>query len=607
MAQGMLGITPMLEAQGRKGDTEVGRISKGSIVIPVVITKDPDGQELMTSLQELYSALKLDYNSFTVTAENTEYATDQDPIEAHLTVGEFIIPPIVLNTAPELKGALKEMFDELGVNINQYTVGHKDNAINPETGLPEFGWFKKVFKKVVKTVKKVVQPVVKVVKTVVKSVADLGKDFVTGLKGGIPGIVNFADKAVQNPLVQATVSFVNPLAGSLVNAYAKLDSGQTLSAADLAAIGVSSYDQLANIKIADSTKKAIDVGSKLVSGEDPLKVLASNYGTDFAKTLGLDTKVNTALTDTFGADTANYITQNFDINKAAADLVSGKDAQDMVMNQFGTDIVTYAGNQALAGIGATFGTDTENFLRDRMDLNLAAENIIAGVDPAKIIANQFGDDVVNYLAGDNKSMQALGYAGIDTGLALNAGASSQDALMAGAKTYYDRGGELPDVAGIAQVAGLDYPNINFDWNTALGDFNIPGSDLLAQGYDWLKNQNIDLGSMDFLKGLSVPDMGLDLGQFADLGGNFGDLNWKGVDYRTTGYDLGTLKDMGVNLGDLNIGNIPLPAFMLAATGETPQAADQMYIDPFADTTVEEDTTQDPIALSQALLKSTPIV
>jgi hypothetical protein len=65
--------------------------------------------------------------------------------------------------------------------------------------------------------------------------------------------------------------------------------------------------------------------------------------------------------------------------------------------------------------------------------------------------------------------------------------------------------------------------------------------------------------------------------------------------------------MGVNIGDLNIGNIPLPAFMLAATGETPQAADQMYIDPFADTTAEEDTTQDPIALSQALLKSTPIV
>ena len=606
MAQGMFGITPQLEAQGRKGDTEVGRISKGSIVLPVVITQDPDGQELMSAMQELYEALKLDYNSFTVTAENTEYATDQDPIEAHLTVGEFIIPALVLNTAPELKDALKTMFDELGVNINQYTVGHKDNSINPETGLPEFGWLKKAWKKVTKTVKKVVQPVVNVVKTVVKSVADLGKDFVTGLKGGIPGIVNFADKAVQNPLVQAAVSFVNPLAGSLVNAYAKLDSGQTLSAADLAAIGVSSYDQLANIKIADSTKKAIDVGSKLVSGEDPLKVLASNYGTDFAKTLGLDTKVNTALTDTFGADTANYITQNFDVNKAAADLVGGKSAQDLVMNQFGTDVVTYAGNQALAGIGATFGTDTENFLRDRMDLNLAAENIIAGVDPARIVANQFGDDVVNYLAGDDQNMQALGYAGIESSVAMAGGADAQTALTAGAKEYYDRGGQLPDVGTIGQLAGID--TTGFDWNLALPDLNIQTPEILAQGYDWLKNQNIDFGNFDF-GGFNAPDINMDFGQFADLGGNLGDLNWEGVDWQGTGYSLGELADMGVDLGSLNMGNLTLPQ-ALGLAGVAGQIAQEGVPEEDIVASLEnpllKPKDEGPL-FSRQILESTPIV
>lgn len=605
MAQGMLGITPMLEAAGRKGDTEVGRISKGSIVLPVVITQDPDGQELMTAMQELYEALKLDYNSFSVTPENTEYATDQDPIEAHLTIGEFVIPSLVLNTAPELKDALKTMFDELGVNINQYTVGHKDNSINPETGLPEFGWLSKAWKSVTKTVKKVVQPVVKVVKTVVKSVADLGKDFVTGLKGGIPGIVNFADKAVQNPLVQAAVSFVNPLAGSLVNAYAKLDSGQTLSAADLAAIGVSSYDQLANIKIADSTKKAIDVGSKLVSGEDPLKVLASNYGADFAKTLGLDTKVNTALTDTFGADTANYITQNFDVNKAAADLIGGKNAQDLVMNQFGTDIVTYAGNQALAGIGATFGTDTENFLRDRMDLNLAAQNIIAGEDPSRILANQFGDEVVNYLAGDDANMQALGYAGIESSVAMAGGADAQTALTAGAKEYYDRGGQLPDVGTIGQLAGID--TTGFDWNLALPNLDISTPDILKQGYDWLASQNIDLGNFD-LSGLKAVDLGIDFNGLRGLNTNLGDLNWEGFNIADTGMSVPELQGLDVNLPDMNFNGIPFPDLMLGLTAAavgTPQ--EQTYIDPFADTTVEEDTTASPLAISQALLKSTPIV
>ena len=605
MAQGMLGITPQLEAAGRKGDTEVGRISKGSIVLPIVITQDEGGQELMDAMQELYDALQIDYNSFSVTSENTEYATDNDPIEAHLTIGEFIIPPVVLNTAPELKDALKTLFDGLGVNINQYTVGHKDNAINPETGLPEFGWLSKAWKSVTNTVKKVVEPVVDVVKTVVKSITDLGSDFVNGLKGGIPGIVDFVDKAVQNPLVQTAVSILNPLAGAAVSAYAKVDNGGKLTAADIASLGLTAASQLSSFKLSADATKAINVGSKLASGEDPVKALASAYGGDFAKTLGLDKTVNTALTNTFGDKAANFVANNIDVNKAAADLVSGKSAQDIVTNQFGTDLVTYAGDKALAGIGTAFGADTESFLRDRMDLTVAANDIINGVDPAKIVANQFGDDIANYLGGDNESMRALGYAGIDSAVALAGGADTNEALMAGAKTYYNQGGGLPDLGQLAGLTGLD--TSGFDWNKYAIDLNIPGSDLLAQGYDWLKNQNINLGNLDFLKGYNAPDLGIDFGQFADLGGNFGDLNWKGVDFRSLGMSLPEAQDLGINLGDLNIGDIPLPAFMLASTQETPQALDQIYIDPFADTTQEEDTTLDALPLSQALLKSTPIV
>jgi hypothetical protein len=49
-------------------------------------------------------------------------------------------------------------------------VGSELNSINPETGLPEFGWFSKQFRSVKKRVKKVVKKAVKPVQKVVKKV-----------------------------------------------------------------------------------------------------------------------------------------------------------------------------------------------------------------------------------------------------------------------------------------------------------------------------------------------------------------------------------------------------------------------------------------------------
>lgn len=77
-----------------------------------------------------------------------------DEVMGHLTVGEIVLP---VELAQKLEPMLKKEFEAMDLDIDQYTVGHEKNSINPETGCPEF--LKKAFKSVVNTVARVVAPV----------------------------------------------------------------------------------------------------------------------------------------------------------------------------------------------------------------------------------------------------------------------------------------------------------------------------------------------------------------------------------------------------------------------------------------------------------------
>ena len=637
---GMLSITPELEEAGRWGDTEVGRISKGSIVIPVPITTDtdPDIQEMMLYIAGLYEAFNLDFQSFVVTPENTEYATTEDAIEAHLTVDELVIPPQLLNSAKDLQSALADVFDVYSLNINQYIVGHEDNSINPETGLPEFfgGFVKKAFKKAKKAVSGVTKAVTGAVGSAFKNLGSLASAIgkaatktVYGLgglvikaptsalssalsgafrfaKGIVKPVVKLVDKAVANPYVQAIITAINPTLGQTVALYSKIDNGGKLTPGDLLTLGLTSATQAGAIKVSDAARKAMDVGTKIASGANPVQALAGTYGADFAKTLGLDTKLNTTLTETFGEAPANFVSEYLDVNQAAADLVAGKKPDEIVVSQLGDDIITFAGNKAIEGIGSTFGEENAQFFRDRLDIGQAAQDIMNGESSSRILANQFGDDLVSYIDSDSPNLQALGYAGIETAVAKAEGADTQQALTAGIKEYYNRDGGLPDVGSLGDITGVDWGS--FDWNVALPDIGFDVPDIVGQGYDWLKDANIDFGNFDF-QGFNFPDINMQLSQFADLGGSLGDLNFSGVDFGDIDLSLGELKTGGVDLNDISFGDFSFPEF---ATLATTVASGQ------GGPIIEGDTTvvslENPLLkpkeegplLSRQLIESTPI-
>jgi len=74
---------------------------------------------------------------------------------AHVAQGERIIPSIVAENNPKLIKQIDKSISKYGVNPNSFVVGNRNMEINPQTGLPEFGWLSKIAKKLKKVVKKI--------------------------------------------------------------------------------------------------------------------------------------------------------------------------------------------------------------------------------------------------------------------------------------------------------------------------------------------------------------------------------------------------------------------------------------------------------------------
>ena len=98
-----------------------------------------------------------------------------DTMIAHLTPGELVIPADFLEE-PAIKQRLLNFLGEQGVeNPEQYLVGSDANSINPNTGLPEFGWFSDTFGWIERGARKIVKGAIKGAKKVVEGVVKVAK------------------------------------------------------------------------------------------------------------------------------------------------------------------------------------------------------------------------------------------------------------------------------------------------------------------------------------------------------------------------------------------------------------------------------------------------
>lgn len=87
-----------------------------------------------------------------------ESGRDTDTIVGHLTAGEIVIPADMAKN-PEVQKVLKSLFENGQVSMDEFTVGHPSNKINPKTGYPEFFSFKSIFKPITSIISSVAKAV----------------------------------------------------------------------------------------------------------------------------------------------------------------------------------------------------------------------------------------------------------------------------------------------------------------------------------------------------------------------------------------------------------------------------------------------------------------
>jgi len=78
----------------------------------------------------------------------------EDIALAHLRPGEIVIPPEFMEDSG-FESALEKKFKQFDINPEEAVVGMGIASLNPQTGLEQFGFFKKIFKGIKKVVKKV--------------------------------------------------------------------------------------------------------------------------------------------------------------------------------------------------------------------------------------------------------------------------------------------------------------------------------------------------------------------------------------------------------------------------------------------------------------------
>jgi hypothetical protein len=136
---------------------------------------------------------------------------NEDTYLAHVAPDEMVVPAQALRDNPLLKLAIEKAISNYGIDPNQFLVGNGSMDLNPLTGLPEFGFLSKIWKKA---------------KGVVKAIAPIAVNFIPGI-GPIAGaaLTAAAGKAsglsTKDALLGGALSFAggklfggNPAAGA---------------------------------------------------------------------------------------------------------------------------------------------------------------------------------------------------------------------------------------------------------------------------------------------------------------------------------------------------------------------------------------------------------
>lgn len=404
-----------------------------------------------------------------------------------------------------------------------------------------------------------------IIAPIVDPIVEAGRQFEDRVREGVDEI----DKAIQNPYVQLAAQVFFPQYAPFLDAYATLDSGENLSPDQVARMAASGYDIKTGEPLPADVKKALDTSVALAKGGDPLEVLVSAYGEDFLEQSGIKEAGQTALSEAMGSDAYNLVKDNMDVARVGYDV------------------------------------------------------LVEGKDPLESISNRYGDEIVGYLGSDDPTINALGYAGLATAVQLDKGQDPEDALLTGAREYYDRGGATPDLGQLAQTAGINIADIDIQAPEFFGKFagqlGIDTSQFSAIE-DFVRTNASYIEDKARLLASQLPQIEgkINLGSLEPYDINFdyladrfknsiGKIDFSGLQRQDLGdYSLRQLEDLGVDVGELDLN----PEFRLVLADELMNARGALPGDDeeeFASLESEFDRPEDEALFSRALLERTPTI
>lgn len=321
----------------------------------------------------------------------------------------------------------------------------------------------------------VVDSVFDTVGDVVDSVVDVVEDVVDGVGDVLGDVGELAVDVVSSPVGQIAMYAVPGLreVAPYITASAKVASGQDLTLLDVATLGFQAYSDISTANWVDpDVALRVKTAAAIADGADPAQVLLANYGSNWVNEMGITDTFQEGLADVLSPDTFDFVSQNIDFDQVTRDLVTG-------------------------------------------------------TSPERMLANQFGETVVNNISSGDPQLEALGKAGITSAVALAEGKSPESALVAGGRQYYKAGGELPDLGAIADsinlpdvnfnTAGLDFlADIGKDIYDAIPEFSLPELNTNL-GIDFGSLEGFDVGKLSLgdFEGMSLPDIqnfGIDVRQ-----------------------------------------------------------------------------------------------
>jgi len=333
-----------------------------------------------------------------------------------------------------------------------------------------------------------------VVETATDPVSDALASFEDSVRDVVTPVFDGFNEVIEDPYVQMIATIVDPTPGKVASTtlrtYAKANSGQDISATDLAQLGISSVTALGDVPI------------------DP--------------------------------DTAKLM-------KSAATIADGGDVQGVLINNFGKEAFNKVAPELRETARTALGDDVYTIVQENIDPIKAGFRIAQGEDALAVLADTYDQQIVDAVGlGD-----PAGYAALKTAVALDQGVDQDEAGLIFGEEYYKRGGKLPEAGELASAVGLEAPD--FDYDKLVSNLGLDFSGLSAAGYSIpdIANLGIDLNKLNIQTPDILGN--IELKQVADLGLDLGKLDLQGLSTGDLGdYNLKELKDMGVDLKQLNL-------------------------------------------------------